>query len=115
MRMLRNTLLLLLIAAASCDKKKTDNSVTPTMSFSDMTLAEGNGGTATIEVTLTLNVASSKTISVVYFTVDGTAKAGQDFTAIASQTLTFQPNETVKKIQVAVVADDIKEGDENFL
>ena len=115
MRVLRNTLLLLLIAVASCDKKKTENSVTPTMSFSDMMLAEGNGGTNIIEVTLTLDVASSKTISIVYFTVDGTAKAGQDFIAVANQTATFQPNETVKKIQVTVLADDIKEGDENFL
>jgi hypothetical protein len=54
MRIVRNILLLLLIAVASCGKKKPTNSVTPTMSFSDMTLAEGNGGTNTIEVTLTL-------------------------------------------------------------
>ena len=115
MRLIRDVLLLLLIAAGGCGKSKQGNAITPKLSFNDITMAEGNGGTNTLEITLTLDQGSSKQISVVYSTIDGTAKAGQDYTAASNQTVTFQPGETQKKISIPLVADDIKEADESFL
>jgi beta-glucanase (GH16 family) len=115
MRLIRNVLWLFVIVAVSCGKNKQGNDVTPKMSFNDIIMAEGNGGMNTLEVTLTLDQGSSKQISVVYSTIDGTAKAGQDFTAASNQTITFKPNETQKKILIPLVADDIKEADESFL
>src|SRR5258706_2076032 len=115
MRLIRDVLLLVLIAGGGCGKGKQGNDVTPKLSFNDITMAEGNGGTNTLEVTLTLDQGSSRQISVVYSTIDGTAKAGQDFMAASNQTVTFQPGETQKKIIIPLVADDIKEADESFL
>ena len=86
----------------------------PTLSFDDVSVLEGTGGTSNLEIKLTLDRVSSKQISVTYSTIEGTAKAGSDYTAATSQTVTFQPNEKEKKIIISVVADDIKEPDENF-
>ena len=115
MSLFRNISLLFFIVVSSCGKNKSDSDITPKMSFSDIAIVEGTGSANTVEVTLTLDVASSKQISVTYSTVDGTAKAGQDFTATTNQAITFQPNETQKKINVSIITDDIKEGEENFL
>lgn len=109
------TIILAVVMLASCGKSKNDNNaVTPTMTFSDVSINEGTGGTTNAEVTLTLSQATSKTITVTYSTIEGIAKAGQDYTAATAQTVTINPNETSKKIIVSVVADDLKEADETF-
>ncbi|HET6994986.1 MAG TPA: hypothetical protein VFI06_08385, partial [Chitinophagaceae bacterium] len=79
MRKIRDVLLMLLIAGGGCGKNKQGGDVTPRLSFNDITMAEGNGGTNTLEVTLSLDQGSSKQITVVYSTIDGTAKGGLDF------------------------------------
>lgn len=112
MKMLK--LVLSLMILASCNKGKSGNDTTPTITFSDVSVNEGNGGTSNIEITLTMNQGTSKTVTVSYTTNEGSAKAGQDFTAATAQTVTFQPNETQKKILIPVVADDLKEADETF-
>ncbi len=87
----------------------------PKMSFDDVTMPEGTHGSSNVEVKLTLDHAYSRQVSVTYSTVDGTAKGGDDFTTASNQTITFQPNETVKTIIISIVADDLKEGNETFL
>ena len=52
---------------------------------------------ATIDFVVTLEPASSETVTVEYETADGTATAGDDYTA-KSGTLTFNPGETSKTI-----------------
>jgi beta-glucanase (GH16 family) len=94
--------------------KKGGNDSQPNMTFDDISVNEGNAGTTNIEIKLKLDKATSKQVSVKYTTVEGTAKATADFTAVSAQTLTFQPNETEKTITIAVVADDLKENDEMF-
>ncbi|HMH23968.1 MAG TPA: family 16 glycosylhydrolase [Puia sp.] len=107
---------LLFWTITSCGKGNNDpgSATLPKLTFADVSVAEGNGGSGTVEIVLTLDHASSKAVSVSYSTVDGTAKSGADYTAVNGQTVTFQPNETEKKIQITVVADDIKEADETF-
>ncbi len=106
---------LLLCIALGCGKKGTNQgTVTPKISFDDMSVTEGTGGSKNVELKLRLDRASSGQASVTYSTVDGTAKGGNDFTAATNQSVTFQPNETEKTILISIVTDDIKEADEVF-
>jgi len=50
--------------------------------------------------------ASAGTVTVDYVTSDGTAKAGSDYTASGTQTLTFLPGHVVQTIVVPLVVDD---------
>jgi beta-glucanase (GH16 family) len=86
----------------------------PTISINDVNLFEGNGGASSFQFEITLSDASSKGITVAYSTADGSAKHDQDYLTISNQTLSFEPNETSKKISVSVVSDDIEEGNEQF-
>lgn len=53
---------------------------------------------------VTLSQASSKTVTVNFTTLDGTAKAGKNYTA-TSGTLSFAPGETRKTIPVTILPD----------
>ncbi len=71
------------------------------------------GRDAGIDFAVTLNRASSETVSVGYTTADGTAKAGEDYEAV-SGTLTFAAGETEKTVHVPILDDDVDEGREKF-
>jgi hypothetical protein len=64
-------------------------------------------------LTVTRAGANTGTATVAYATADGSAKAGKDYTA-KSGTVTFGPGETTKRIEIAVSADKVKEGDETY-
>jgi len=66
------------------------------------TIAEGNWRYHTLELTFTW-IRLHPNRAAFLSTSDGTAKAGQDFTASSNQTLTFQPGETQKKINVSML------------
>ena len=87
---------------------------TPYISINNVSKAEGNTGTTAFDFTVSLDKASAKVVTVVYSTGEGAAKATDDFTAVAQTTISFQPNETQKTITINVVADDIREGDDDF-
>jgi hypothetical protein len=70
-----------------------------------------DAGTAAL--TVTRAGANAGTATVAYATADGSAKAGQDYTA-KTGTVTFGPGETTRQIDIAIGADKIKEGDEAF-
>jgi hypothetical protein len=61
-----------------------------------------------------LSAASGLTATIGYSTIDGTAKAGTDYTA-TSGTLTFNPGETAKTIQVPITAPSVPGPDKRFL
>lgn len=58
---------------------------------------------------VTLSPASGDTVTVNYDTKEGSAVAGEDFTAI-SDSLTFDPGETIQQIAVEVNGDIFDEG-----
>ena len=87
--------------------------VLPATSIADVTINEGNVGTTTAAFTITLSTAATTPVTVKYATVDGTAKAGSDFTA-AIGTLTFAPGQTRQTVNVAVVGDTVVEPTETF-
>jgi beta-glucanase (GH16 family) len=105
-----------LLIANSCKKSSSpvNDAPTPSLSVSDVSMPEGNSATSNFEFVAKLSNSTSREVTVTYSLVEGTAKAGEDFVAVTNQTVTFQPNETTKKIIVSVVGDDLKEGDDVF-
>ena len=76
--------------------------------------AEANEGDAPYMVyRVTLGSPSPGTVTVDYATADGTATAGEDYTA-ASGTLTFAPGETEKTVRVALIDDTVLDSGETF-
>ena len=72
------------------------------------------GGICTADGTVLTQVpAASDTVTVDYATSDGSAEAGNDYTA-TSGTLSFSAGETRKTISVAISDDTDNEGDETF-
>jgi hypothetical protein len=86
-----------------------DDDGLPSLTISDQTLQEGNSSTVNMVFDVTLSPASSSVVAVDYTTVNGTAVAGSDFTAVAN-TLTFNPGQTNQQIVVPVLGDVVDEG-----
>ncbi|HEX7314291.1 MAG TPA: Calx-beta domain-containing protein [Pyrinomonadaceae bacterium] len=93
----------------------TDDDGEPSLTVSAAVVDEGNSGTVNATFAIRLSEASDKTVTVVYATSDGTAKAPGDYVAVPPTMLTFAPGETVKMVNVAVVGDTLDEAIfENF-
>jgi hypothetical protein len=69
-------------------------------------------GSATVSVNLSM--ALTQTVTVEYATADGTAVAPDDYGS-TSGTLTFNPGETSKNLQVSIVDDDVEEPPETVI
>ncbi|MEZ6063248.1 MAG: Calx-beta domain-containing protein [Planctomycetaceae bacterium] len=87
-----------------------DNDVPPTLSINDVTVDE-NAGTAVF--TVTLSAASSQTVTVGFATANGTATAGQDYTA-TSGTATITAGMTTTTISVPILNNPAVEPSETF-
>ena len=83
------------------------------LAVADASILEGNRRSSNVAVAVILSSGSSQSITVRYRTVDGTAKAKEDYTA-TSGTLTFQPGETSRTISVSIKGDRKREADETF-
>jgi hypothetical protein len=90
-----------------------DNESRPYIFNNNVTTMEPRVGTTSADFTVSLNNASSETVTVNYATANGTAVAGSDYAA-TSGTLTFNPLETTKTVKVLINADAANEGDETF-
>jgi hypothetical protein len=81
--------------------------------FSTATYSVGEGaGNATI--TVNLDAASEDTVTVDYATSDGTATAGDDYSA-TNGTLTFNPGVTSQTFNVPILDDALEEGNETVV
>jgi hypothetical protein len=85
----------------------------PAISIADAKVAEGNAGTRTISLPVTLSAASGRPVTIDYVTLSGTATPGGDFTS-TSGTLTFNPGQSTKYVTVTLVGDTLSEPDETF-
>ena len=81
------------------------------VSVADARVEEGAG--AVLAFAVTLSRAASSAFSVDYATSDGSARAGEDYTA-ASGTLSFQAGESSRTVEVAVLDDAHDEGEETL-
>lgn len=87
----------------------------PSLSINDVSIAEGNGGTQVLTFTVTLaNPPAAQTVTVDYATANGTASAGSDYVAIATQTLSFAPGTTTQTVNVTINGDIVGEANETF-
>ena len=86
----------------------------PSISISDVTMIESDSGPVSAIFTVTLSNPSQSTVTVDYSTMDGTARAGVDFTSNTAM-LTFASGVTTKNITVVVNGDMTDESDEIFL
>jgi hypothetical protein len=86
---------------------------TPRLQIGDVTVNEGNTGTANAVFTVTLSRVSDQAVTVAYATGGGGATAASDYRA-ASGTVTFAPGETSKTITVLVIGDRLVEPTEYF-
>ena len=87
----------------------------PSISVADARANEGAGAKVAFEVSLSRAfTGTSHRVTVDYATADGTAKAGEDYTA-TSGTLTFAAGERRKTVNVPVLDDAVDEGEETFV
>jgi large repetitive protein len=85
----------------------------PTVSVAAASVDEGDLGTATLSVPVTLSGPSDREVDVDFATSDGTATAGTDYTAAAG-TLVFAAGETSRRIDITVSGDFFDEGNETI-
>jgi large repetitive protein len=90
-----------------------DDDSAPSLSIFETVVAEGNSGSKTANLTVTLSETSTLPISVQYDTVDVSAVDGEDYIG-TSGTLTFAPGETRQTIAVSVEGDTVLEPDESL-
>ncbi|MBV9467853.1 MAG: hypothetical protein JOZ57_01255, partial [Abitibacteriaceae bacterium] len=90
-----------------------DDDPLPTLSINDVQVAEGNSGITNATFTVSLSVASGRTVTVNYATADGTALSGSDYTATAG-TLTIAAGQKSATITVPILGDTAVEADETF-
>ena len=89
----------------------TDDDGEPSLSIADLTTPDETA--VTRSMTVTLSAASTKTVTVVFATADGTATAANDYIS-ASGTLTFNPGITSQTVSITIVQDTIDEAHETF-
>ena len=88
----------------------------PGLSISDVTVTEPDAGTVVATFVVTLSPSSTGTVTVNFATANGVkygATAPSDYLA-TSGTLTFNPGETSKTIEVTVNGDTLQEANETF-
>ena len=94
----------------------TDDDDAPTLSITSPSVTEGDAGeTPTLSFEVTLSAASGQIVTVRFAEGTGTATAGTDYTALTPGTLTFNPGDRAKTIDVTVTGDDIDEPDETVV
>lgn len=97
------------VATATASAPINDNDLTHLLAVGDAASSEGGA----VRFSVTMSRPSSERVYVDYATEDGTALAGQDYTATAG-TLTIDPGQTTGTISVPSTADGKPEPDEMF-
>src|SRR5262249_40567892 len=92
----------------------TDDDPLPELSIGDCAVVEGNTGTRPCTLTVALNPASGRTVTVAHQTNPAGATPGVDYTS-PSGTLTFPPGTTTQAVTVTVLGDTSVEPDEGVL
>ncbi len=86
----------------------------PTLTVAGGQLAEGDAGETPLRFFLRLSNPSSESIRLQLATLEGTARAGEDFVNLQNN-LTFLPGETTRSVFVGLRGDTKDEFDERFL
>ena len=90
-----------------------DDEGTPKLSIASVTVDEPSGDPEMMTFEVVLSHPAKANVSLDFATQDGSATAGEDYTA-TSDTLLIPAGQTRGTIQVTVLSDDAQEGDETF-
>jgi urease beta subunit len=90
-----------------------DDDPMPSLATSDVTVGEGDSGTTNASFKVTLSRPSAGIVTADFDTSPQSATAPEDYVA-ASGTLTFDPGEVTKAVDVDVRGDTADEPDESF-
>ena len=85
----------------------------PALGVSDGYGREGPNAAIVFDAFLIGPEAGNSRVTVSYWTQDGTARAGSDYTA-RSGTLVFEPGETAKTVSVPIIDDTVEDSGEQF-
>jgi Ca2+-binding RTX toxin-like protein len=85
----------------------------PTLSVGGVSVAEGQSGSSSVLVTVSLSSPAINAVSVNWATANGTATAGSDYTA-ASGSVSFALGDSVKTVSVTILGDGLVEPNETF-
>ena len=108
------TYLLLLNSCGKSDKPSTPTTITlPTLTIIDATQVRDNKLTTNYRFFINVSAASTKSITVNYATIEGTALSNNDFTA-TSGVLTITAGQSVGYIDVPVRGDSLRQADQFF-
>ncbi|MFK7935532.1 MAG: family 16 glycosylhydrolase [Saprospiraceae bacterium] len=113
----KNILLVLLILTVfSCEEEyvQPERGDLPVFSIADVAVTEGNFEDSQITIKVTLSGTNNANALISYATLDGTAKAEEDFRPTDNSQLIFGPGETEKNITIRISADEDVEIDEQF-
>lgn len=91
-----------------------NQSMGPTFNITGATIREGNSGSSTLTLNVSLNQALSELATVDFETQDGTASVADFDYVTNSGTLSFDPGETLKTITLTINGDIKSEADESF-
>lgn len=86
----------------------------PLLAIGDRSVPEGNVGTSTANLTVTLSPAASGPVTVGWSTANGSAVSPGDYLA-GSGTVTFAPGATTASVAVTIVGDTVIEPPETFV
>ncbi len=97
---------------AACVDPGDDNAPAPAITVLDRTAREDEA-TMSFTVEIDQPVCEGASLPVSYRTADGTAESGSDYTAASGETTLAAGRQSVS-VEVALIDDDIGEGDETF-
>ena len=92
----------------------TNNDTKPSITIAPASAVEGDSGSTNMTFTITLSAAVTGALTVNYATSDGTATAGQDYTAVSNSSVTIAAGNTTARFTVSVTGDETDEFDETF-
>jgi hypothetical protein len=85
----------------------------PSIAITDVTINEGDNGTTDAVFTVSLAAAAPSTVTVDFFTSNGTATEGSDY-GLRTGSRSFAPGETTKTVTIPITGDTEFEPDETF-
>lgn len=90
--------------------------VLPSMTIAGSAVVEGAaaGIVVTADFTVTLSAPSADPVTVMFNTIDNSAHAGTDYTAVSGMLLTFAPGVTSQIASVSIIGDAVSEANETF-
>jgi hypothetical protein len=88
-----------------------DDDPPPAIAPGQASILEGNSGTKTLQIPVSLSAPSGQTVTASWTTLDYSAIAPADYQA-ASGTVIFQPGQTTQTVSVNINGDTLREPDE---